>query len=180
MLDLSRTIPLYPALWYENPVRDICIQRFPSPQASNATQASPTLSHQPQNPNGTDTVGGDNNDENEEKASHLRICPKDSLIWTSGFWSVPLQKKLYSEKMEANYDCQKSYHLCTASYKIAAPDKLSSLVKSTSSIQASWIRMLVAPARSVAGHLVTSSMFLSWSHMQALPAKAQRINDSCT
>ena len=107
MLDLSRTIPLYPALWYENPVRDICIQRSPSPQASNATQASPTLSHQPQNPNGTDTVGGDNNDENEEKASHLRICPKDSLIWTSGFWSVPLQKKMYSEKMEANYDCQK-------------------------------------------------------------------------
>ena len=94
MLDLSRTIPLYPALWYENPVRDICIQRSPSPQASNATQASPTLSHQPQNPNGTDTVGGDNNDENEEKASHLRICPKDSLIWTSGFWSVPLQKKI--------------------------------------------------------------------------------------
>ena len=64
----------------KNPVRDICMQRSPSPQASNATQASPTLSHQPQNPNGTDTVGGDNNDENEEKASHLRICPKDSLI----------------------------------------------------------------------------------------------------
>ena len=77
---------------------------------------------------------------------------------------------------------QISHLWCTASYKTATSNKLSSLVlhKTTSSGQDSWIRMLVAPARSVAGHLVTSSMFLSWSHVQALPAKAQWINDSCT
>ena len=116
------------------------------------------------------------------KRKHLTSESVQKTAWfeLQDFGLYPYKKKLYSEKMEANYDCQKSYHLCTASYKIAAPDKLSSLVKSTSSVQASWIRMLVAPARSVAGHLVTSSMFLSWSHMQALPAKAQRINDSCT
>ena len=169
----------------KNPVRDICIQRSPSPQASNATQASPTLSHQPQNPNGTDTFGGDNNDENEEKASHLRICPKDSLIWTSGFWSVPLHKKSCIQRKWKQIMIAKNQtsHLwCTASYKTATSNKLSSLVlhKTTSSGQDSWIRMLVAPARSVTGHLVTSLMVFSWSHVQALPAKAQWINDSCT
>ena len=53
--------------------------------SENDNSAWDTVESNEENPDGTDTVGGDNNDENEEKASHLRICPKDSLIWTSGF-----------------------------------------------------------------------------------------------
>ena len=123
----------------------------------------------------------------KNEASHLRICRKDSEDWfeLQDFGLYPWHTKTIvfrenGSKLLFIAKNQISHLWCTDSYKIAAPDKLSSLVKSTSSVQASWIRMLVAPARSVAGHLVTSSMFLSWSHMQALPAKAQRINDSCT
>ena len=172
----------------KNPVRDILYTaRALSPQASNATQASPTLSHQPQNPDGKDTVGGNNNDKNEEKTSHLRICLKNSKtrFELQDFGLYPwhknncIQRKWKQIMIAKN---QISHLWCTASYKTATSNKLSSLVlhKTTSSGQDSWIRMLVAPARSVAGHLVTSSMFLSWSHVQALPAKAQWINDSCT